>query len=97
MHSPVADLFTPDETRIRYVITEKRVDGFLSQIRNVINGSIEAAEERLGDVLNILRGAKDEASVKRKQAYEQSEAAAAAAESKAAQLRAEASKKKEEL
>jgi F0F1-type ATP synthase membrane subunit b/b' len=89
----VADLFTPDETRIRYVITEKRVNGFLAQIRDVINGSIEAAEEKLGDVLNILRGAKDA----RRQAYEQAEAAAAAAESKAAQMRAEAAKKYDEL
>ena len=63
----------------------------------MINGSIETAEEKLGDVLNILRGAKDEESVKRRQAYKQAEAAAAAAESRAAQLRAEASKKYDEL
>jgi F0F1-type ATP synthase membrane subunit b/b' len=88
---------TVDETRIRYVIAEKRVNGFLAQIRDVINGSIEAAEERLSDVLSILRGAKDEVAVRRRQVYEQAEAAAAAAESKAAQLRAEASKKYDEL
>lgn len=73
------------------------MNGFLAQIRDVINGSIETAEERLGDVLSILRGAKGEAADKRKQVYEQAEAAAAAAESRAAQLRAEASKKKDEL
>lgn len=73
------------------------MNGFLAQIRGVINGSIEAAEEKLADVLNILRGAKDEASVKNRHAYEQAEAAAAAAESKATQLRAEASKKYDEL
>ena len=73
------------------------MNGFLAQIRGVINGSIEAAEEKLVDVLNILRGAKDEASVKNRQAYERAESAAAAAESKAAQLRAEASKKYDEL
>jgi division protein CdvB (Snf7/Vps24/ESCRT-III family) len=72
------------------------MNGFLAQIQDVINGSIEAAE-KLGDVLNILRGAKDEAAVKRRQAYEQAQTAAAAAESKAAQLRAEASKKYDEL
>ena len=88
---------TVDETRIRYVIAEKRMNGFLAQIRDVINGSIEAAEEKLSDVLGILRGAKDEVAVKRRQAYEQAEGAAAAAESKAAQLRAEASKKYDEL
>lgn len=86
-----------DETRIRYVIAEKRMNGFLAQIRDVINGSIEVAEEKLGDVLSILRGAKDEVTVKRRQVYEQAEAAAAAAESKATQLRADASKKYEEL
>ena len=73
------------------------MNGFLAQIRDVINGSIEAAEEKLGDVLNILRGAQDEAAVKRRQTYKQAEQAAAAAESKAAQLRAEASKKYDEL
>ena len=88
---------TADETRIRYVIAEKRMNGFLAQIRDVINGSIEAAEEKLNDVLGILRGAKDEVAIKRRQAYEQAETAAAAAESKAAQLRAEASKKYDEL
>lgn len=86
-------LLAADETRIRYVIAEKRMNGFLAQIRDVINGSIEVAEEKLGDVLNLLRGAKDE----RRQAYEQAEAEAAAAESKAAQLRAEAAKKYDEL
>jgi hypothetical protein len=39
----------------------------------VINGKVEAAEEKLGDVLSILRGAKDEAAVKRRQAYEQAD------------------------
>jgi F0F1-type ATP synthase membrane subunit b/b' len=73
------------------------MNGFLGQIRDAINDSIEAAEEKLGDVLNIIRGAKDEAAVKRRQAHEQAEEAAAAAESKASQLRAEASKKYDEL
>lgn len=79
------------------MIAEKRMNGFLAQIRDVINDSIEAAEEKLGDVLSILGGAKDEVAVKRRKAYEQAEEAAAAAERKAAQLRAEASKKYDEL
>ena len=71
---------TVDETRIRYAVAEKHMNGFLAQIRDAINDSIEVTEEQLGDVLNILRGAKDEVVVKWRQAYNQAEKAMAAAE-----------------
>ncbi|KAG8755552.1 hypothetical protein FRC14_003946, partial [Serendipita sp. 396] len=66
-------------------------------IRDAVYGSIETAEEKLGSVLNVLGGAKDEAEVKRREAVKEAEKVATEAEKKAEKLKKEAEKLKNEL
>jgi hypothetical protein len=85
------------EVRIRYVIAQTRIEALIQNIRDAVYGSIETAEEKLGGVLGMLSGVKDEAEVKRRAAAASASSAAAAAQSKADQLKKEATKLKNEL
>ncbi|KAI0946261.1 hypothetical protein AcV7_010284 [Taiwanofungus camphoratus] len=44
------------ETRIRYVQAQTRAEALFARVRDVINGGVEAAEDKLGKVLDILTG-----------------------------------------
>jgi hypothetical protein len=85
------------EVRIRYVIAQTRVEALIQNIRDTVYGSIETAEEKLGSVLGMLSGIKDEAEVKRREAAASASSAAKAAQTKADQLKKEANKLKNEL
>lgn len=85
------------EVRIRYVIAQNRVDQLIQKIRDAVYGSMETAEEKLNAIYGSLLGAKDEAYVKKNQAYKYAEKKAAEAEVQAEKLKAEAKKMKEEL
>jgi hypothetical protein len=85
------------EVRIRYVIAQNRVDTLIQKIRDAVYGSMETAEETLGSVYASLVGTKDEAVVKKNEAYKAAEKAAADAEVKAEKLKADAKKIKNEL
>jgi hypothetical protein len=62
----VASLFA-EETRIRWVQTHTRAEALYMRIREVVNEGVEAAEEKLGRVLEILSGGYDEAGEKVKE------------------------------
>lgn len=85
------------EVRIRYVIAQTRIDALIQNIRDAVYGSIETAEEKLGSVLGMLGGVKDEAEIKKRDAAASASKAAAAAETQAAKLKKEADKLKQEL
>ena len=85
------------EVRIRYVIAQTRVEQLIQNIRDAVYGSIETAEEKLGSVLGMLGGVKDEAEVKRRQAASSASKAAAAAQTQAEKLKKEADRIKSEL
>jgi len=85
------------EVRIRYVIAQTRIEALIQNIRDAVYGSIETAEEKLGGVLGMLGGVKDEVEVKRREAAASASSAAEAAQSKADQLKKEATKLKSEL
>jgi len=89
------------EVRIRYVIAQTRIDGLIQNIRDAVYGSIETAEEKLGSILGMLGGVKDDAEVKRRQAATAASSSASsaskAAQAKATQLKKDATKLKNEL
>ena len=89
-----------EEVRIRYVQTTSRAEQILAAIRESINNSVEAAEEKIGQILDILSGAGHSASKQTKKSaaeasYEKDKAAikASSAAKSASAKAAEASKK----
>ncbi|TDL26870.1 hypothetical protein BD410DRAFT_782959 [Rickenella mellea] len=84
------------ETRIRYVQTSSRVEQLYAKIRDTINSGVEIAEEKLGQVLEILSGTNDEAHKKAKSAAsagaKSTDKASASASSLASSISAEAAK-----
>lgn len=83
--------------RIRYVITQNRVDAFMQSIRDAVSSSIETAEGKLGSILEVLSGVKDDAEIKRREAVAAAEKKAKEASAKAEELKKEAIKMKNEL
>ncbi|OSX57867.1 hypothetical protein POSPLADRAFT_1060937 [Postia placenta MAD-698-R-SB12] len=49
------------EVRIRYVQTTGRAEALFGRVKDVINGGVEAAEDRLGKVLDVLTGSAEHA------------------------------------
>lgn len=93
----ISDQVFTDEVRIRYVITQNRIDAFIQAIRDTVSHSIETAEDKLGSVLELLSGVKDDAEVKRRELVTEAEKKAKEAQAKAEELRKEAIRMKEEL
>jgi hypothetical protein len=85
------------EVRIRYVITQNRVDAFMQSIRDAVSSSIESAEGKLGSILDMLSGVKDDAEVKRREVLSAAEKKAKEAQEKADELKKEAIRMKNEL
>ena len=85
------------EVRIRYVIAQSRIEALIQNIRDTVYGSIETAEEKLGSVLSVLGGVKDDAELKRREAFASASSAAKAAQTQADKLKNEANRLRNEL
>lgn len=79
-----------DEVRIRYVIAQNKIDSLMQTIRDAVSSSIETAEEKLAQILEMLTGAKDDAAKKKDQYI-------AEAEKRKDQYADSASKQKEKI
>jgi hypothetical protein len=63
-------LLDAEEVRIRWLQTARNAETLYARIRDIVNGSVEAAEESLNRILEVLSGRAESASHKAKDMHD---------------------------
>jgi hypothetical protein len=59
-----------EEVRIRWVQTTRNADALYARVKEIVNGGVEAAEESINRILEILGARSEHASQKAREVYD---------------------------